>query len=48
MVEVTLVASQVLSLNPRGSANFRLGKKGHSLVPLVGMDEPSCGGRALV
>jgi len=28
--------------------NFRLGKKGHSLVPLAGMDEPSCGGQALV
>lgn len=29
-------------------ANFMLGKKGHLLFTLVGMDEPTCGGRALV
>jgi len=29
-------------------ANFRLGKKGDSLIPLVGMGEPTYGGRALV
>ena len=29
-------------------ANYRLGKKGDSLIPLVGMGEPTYGGRNLM